>query len=214
MLLPARMRAAVFNAKGRGVIASCLLMAIVGCGPAERPGAQPAGASVNPTVLTAPLPDPNHNLNGQTSFRCRALLESELTPGSTDALRPRGSKASSAQVRTTYPVSVVDPEPCRSCLRRATRRARRVDSSSPSRAIQASSSWRPTSTVSRATVSCSTSQTALRFGQRSGRTSSATGPRPGQAHFSRANENAPANIRLQPTAANGLMSPLRLKRRR
>lgn len=100
-------RAFVFNTIGRGGLAAGLLIAMVGCESARSSGNQPASASSSPAALTAALPA-GHDVNGQTSFRCRALLESELT-GSTDSLRPRGLEGKLGPGANDLSISIVDP---------------------------------------------------------------------------------------------------------
>lgn len=100
------MRTAVLIAKHFGVIAAGLVIAFAGCGTGSTV-AQPPGPPVSQTVVTASLPD-DHAVNSQTTFRCRALLESELT-GSTDSLRPRGLEGTLGPGVNDVSVSVVDP---------------------------------------------------------------------------------------------------------
>lgn len=91
----------------RGGVALWMGISAAGCGPADTPRAKAPDSQSTTGSVSVALPS-DHDVSGQSSFRCRALLETDLT-GSTNAQRSRSLDGKVSPGSNDISVSIEGP---------------------------------------------------------------------------------------------------------
>lgn len=102
------MTTAVTTLRIRSGAALWIVIAAAGCGAVEPQGTETSNSQSAAGAVSVTLPL-DHDVSSQTSFRCRALLETDVT-GSTDAQRPRSLEGKIGPGSDDISVSIERPD--------------------------------------------------------------------------------------------------------